>query len=193
MGGNSLCSDLRGNPELLSKSLFPCRRRSPAVAVPESLVRRRRAKSHVTGNNPPRHRRPSPGHPAPRRAPPISQPRPHVRPFRQGRPRLRRAGGQARHQRRNRHLRKPRRLQARAPSRRRPIRHQAPPRQRGNDPGDHRAPRKDLLAADLSCTTEVPERLFTICDELGIEIDFATLPGQYLRPDPPDPRANHPL
>ncbi|MEJ0049343.1 MAG: hypothetical protein WDN04_26940 [Rhodospirillales bacterium] len=46
------------------------------------------------------------------------------------------------------------------------------------------------LAADPDQTIEVPELLFSICEVLGIEIDFSRLPDEYLGLDPnapPDP------
>ncbi len=59
------------------------------------------------------------------------------------------------------------------------------------------------LAADPGQVAEIPELLFTICDQLGIEIDLATLPDEYLGFDPdahyedadeeaPNPRATSP-
>jgi hypothetical protein len=62
----------------------------------------------------------------------------------------------------------------------------------------------ETLAADPNHTIKLREILFTICDDLGIDIDFATLPSEYLDliadteiidaeiDDPPDPCATSP-
>jgi hypothetical protein len=57
----------------------------------------------------------------------------------------------------------------------------------------------EVLAADTAQTRDAPEILCTICDERGIDIDFAHLPDKYLRRDPApemasriEPRANYP-
>jgi hypothetical protein len=49
------------------------------------------------------------------------------------------------------------------------------------------------LAADPDCKLDLHLLLFTLCDELAVEVDFAHLPDKYLGLiDPPDPRATSP-
>jgi len=51
----------------------------------------------------------------------------------------------------------------------------------------------EQLAADPDQAIEVPELLWTICNELNIDIDLATLPDEYLgMADEADPRAAYP-
>jgi hypothetical protein len=55
----------------------------------------------------------------------------------------------------------------------------------------------EALAADPTQTTQPPEIFFTICDQIGIDIDLATLPDEYLDfitdpTNPPDPCATSP-
>jgi len=48
------------------------------------------------------------------------------------------------------------------------------------------------LAADPGQERDIPEIFFAIADDLGIQIDLATLPDQYLGGPIPDPRATSP-